>query len=166
MKKVLLIGMCLLTTLILSLSSCGGLDKKVKFCECDSTECSIEDQISDLVCPTFVSAEEVLIYRQTEMDMKRVDSVFYSIPEGTLINVCSVLIRKNGSMTKQSIVEEYESNSSIYKNLPAATTEKEIDLSATDLGNRRQESISFRTDTVNGKPIRIRITKTEEVDGN
>lgn len=164
MKKVLLMGFCLLMTLILSLSSCGGLDKKVKFCECDSTE-SIEDRISDLVCPTFISAEEVLIYRQTEMDMKRVDSVFYSIPEGTLINVCSVLVKKNGDMTKRSIVEEYESNSSIYKNLPAAS-EKEIDLSATDLGNRLQESISFRTDTVNGKPIRIKITKTEEVDGN
>lgn len=133
---------------------------------------TIAEQIDVVMNPQFTTVEEVILYRHDAMENHQIDSLFESIDETTLRNVCHVLLRKNASITKKSIVEEYQANAGVYNNLPlskADSTSKrnEVNLNATDLGNKRNDSdiiltsYSYRTDTINGKPVKIKIKKEE-----
>ena len=59
----------------------------------------------------------------------------------------------------------------VYNNLPKSTTApvNTVDKSATDLGSRHDSNVistsyNYRTDTINGKPVKIRITTTESYE--
>ena len=82
-----------------------------------------------------------------------------------------MLLKKSGTIDKKSIIEEYRANSTVYDNLPVPqqsnATTQEIDLGSTDLGSRQNQtdiistSYQYRTDTINGKPVKIQIKKEE-----
>lgn len=130
----------------------------------------IAQQVEAIVNPEFTTVEEVIQFRHQTDQGFVIDSIFRSIPEQVLANVATVIIKKHGTLTKKTIAEEYRANMSVYDNLPTSTTAlnqqpKEVDLSSTDLGNRRDSviatSYSYRTDTINGKPVKIQIKKEE-----
>ena len=177
MRKFGIIGAYIIVVLlafigILFLSGCKG----APFIPTEDTTANdsayVAQKVESIVNPQFTNIRELISFRTQMNEDYAIDSVFRVIPEPILNNVASVLFKKNGFATKKSIVEEYRANSSIYNNLPSNATlqqsgmHKEVDLQATDLGNRRQDSVistsfSYRTDTINGKPVRIQI-KTEE----
>lgn len=132
----------------------------------------VAQQVEAIVNPQFTTVQEVVNFRQQTNEGFTIDSIFSAIPEQVLNNVASVLIKKNGIVDKKSIVKEYQANSAIYDNLPASTqqpanTTQNVDLNATDLGNRCSNSdvistsYQYRTDTVNGRPVKIQIKKEE-----
>lgn len=131
----------------------------------------VAQQVEAIVNPQFTTVQEIVDFRQQTNEGFTVDSIFRAIPEQVLNNVASVLIKKNGIVDKKSVVEEYRANRAVYDNLPAtsqpATTTQEVDLNATDLGNKRSESdvistsYQYRTDTINGKPVKIQIKQEE-----
>ena len=132
----------------------------------------VAQQVEAIVNPQFTTVQEIVNFRQQTNEGFTVDSIFRAMPEQVLHNVAAVLIKKNGTVDKKSVVEEYRANSTVYDNLPATSLQStnaatEVDLSATDLGSRRNESdvistsYNYRTDTVNGKPVKIQIKKEE-----
>lgn len=136
---------------------------------CDSV--MVSQSVDAYVNPQFTSVEEVLDFRQQMHENFTVDSIFRTMPEQVLNNVSSVLLKKSSTIDKKSIVEEYRANSTVYDNLPVPqqsnATTQEIDLGSTDLGSRQNEtnvistSYQYRTDTINGKPVKIQIKKEE-----
>lgn len=170
---VYLLSLILAVTSILSLTGCKGWPQSIKdnYDVADST--AIAEKIEAVVNPSFTTVESIVQFLQDTNVEFTTDSVFRTMPEQVLINVASVLIKKYGNVTKKSIVEEYRANRTVYDNLPATTTpsstgtEKEVDLSSTDLGNRRSDDVlstsySYRTDTINGKVRKIQIKKEEK----
>lgn len=134
----------------------------------------IAQLFENLSTPQFSTVNEVIEYRNNVMLQDSIDAMFMSLPEEKLVNVVSVLIKKNfATITKKDILDEYVRCKNVYDNLPStsdkvtsANESKDVNLGSTDLGNRRSDSVvstsySFRTDTINGKPVRIKI-KTEE----
>ena len=123
-----------------------------------------------LQSPQLYSIKEVLELQQTMLDQRTTDELFMSMTDELLQPVVSVLLKTEGYATKELIVKEYRASDRIYNNLPAPTDTiakaNEVDLSATDLGSRPDDklissSMKRRTDTVNGKAVKI-VTKTEE----
>ena len=124
-----------------------------------------------LKSPTMYTIKDVQDLQDQMVHESTVDNLFMSIPPDIIRNVVNVLLNTEGYVTKESIVNEYRANDGIYNNLPALETTAEttdsskVDLSATDLGNRPDKTISSsfkrRTDTVNGKPVNI-VTETTE----
>ena len=134
----------------------------------------IAQLFENLSTPQFSTVNEVIEYRNNVMLQDSIDAMFMSLPEEKLVNVVSVLIKKNfATITKKDILDEYVRCRNVYDNLPStsdkitsASESKDVNLGSTDLGNRRSDSVvstsySFRTDTINGKPVRVKI-KTEE----
>jgi hypothetical protein len=129
--------------------------------------------IEDWMNPSLYSVEEVLTLHQEMINADSIDKAFTSIPTPIVKNVATVLLKNPNykSIKKKDIIGEFRQHKNIYINIPSATiqtkdTVKPVDLNATDLGNRRGNKIistaySYRTDTINGKPVRIQI-KTEE----
>ena len=125
-----------------------------------------------LKSPVMYTIKDVQDLQDVMVHESTVDNLFMSITPDIMRNVVNVLLNTEGYVTKESIVKEYRANDGIYNNLPAPETTTEtndsskVDLSATDIGNRPDDklissSIKKRTDTVNGKPVKV-ITKTEE----
>lgn len=131
----------------------------------------IAQLIEDFNNPQFSSVAEIVEYRMTVKSTEDVDSVFFSMNSSTIQNVASVLFKKNATIKKKDIVEEYLRCRNVYDNLPTSnaldttTTAKNnsVDRTGTDLGNRRpnKTTINFRTDTIDGKPVKVMI-RTEE----
>lgn len=122
--------------------------------------------------PLFTTAEDVVVYRDLIEENKRIDSIFNSLPNPTLTYVANVVIGQYGAARKKCIVEEYLKHTDIYDNLPAntPTASKEdpketvtVEESAVKKDDRQVISTkyNYRTDTVDGKPVKIE-TKTEE----
>lgn len=161
----------ILTVVLLSMASCkkwpttGPKDYSV-----DSI--FVAEQVEEIVNPTFLTVQEVIQYRIDMNEGLSIDSTFLAMPESVLANVAGVLLNKSVMVNKRSIVEEYRANKGVYNNLPVETSSlpdnaplQKVDQQSTDLGTRPSGVIStsynYRTDTVNGKPIKIQI-KTEE----
>lgn len=132
----------------------------------------IAQQVEAIANPVFETVKEVILYRYQADQGAKIDSIFGSLTDEQIRNVATVVINRDGCATKKSIVEEYRANNAVYDNLPATTSQsanvsQKVDLSSTDLGNRRDESdvistsYQYRTDTINGKPVKIQ-TKKEE----
>jgi hypothetical protein len=119
--------------------------------------------------PDLMSVPEVIELQNQMLEITKVDSAFKALSKKELTDVSSVLLKKRTYVRKKDIVEEFRLHKDIYENLPTtestAQNDKEQILQASDLGNRRDSvfstSYKFRTDTINGKPVRIKI-KTEE----
>ena len=172
MKKWKFIGGLIMGLLALTIIIVGCKD--MPWHGTDNYDTAVEDTIcvasmvEDYLNPQFSTVNELVQFRKEVVEEYEIDSIFCSLPEATLKNVASVLIRKYGIVDKRSVVEEYRANISVYDNLPTTqqTTTKPVDLGATDLGNRQDEGIistsyQYRTDTIDDKPVKIQI-KTEE----
>ena len=170
MKKWKFIGGLLIGLIALTLTSVGCKD--MPWHEQNNYDTAVEDSVcvahlvEDYLNPQFASANDVLEFRAEMVEEKAIDSIFLTIPENVLNGVASVLIKKYGIADKKQLVEEYNKHADIYNNLPQDAN-KEIDLGATDLGNKSESenvistSFQYRTDTIDGKPVYIQI-KTEE----
>ena len=122
-----------------------------------------------LKSPQMYTLVDVQNLQDKMVEESTVDNLFMSITPDVMRNVVGVLLNTEGFATKESIVKEYRANDGIYNNLPVPATAPEttdsskVDLSATDLGNRSDKTISSsfmrHTDTVNGKPVNV-ITET------
>lgn len=129
-------------------------------------------KIADYTNPVFNSTEELLSFRDFYVDDKQLDDVFVQLPEQIIQNVAGVCISKNGNVSKRELVLEYLDNQDVYNNLPnvkgADNHAQPVDTTATDLGDKRDNIIStsyrYRTDTVNGKPVKIRVTTEEKIE--
>ena len=128
-------------------------------------------KIADYANPVFNSTDELLSFRDFYVDDKQLDDVFVQLPEQIIQNVAGVCISKNGSVSKRELVLEYLDNQDVYNNLPnvkADNPAQPVDTTATDLGDKRNNIIStsyrYRTDTVNGKPVKIRVTTEEKIE--
>lgn len=129
-------------------------------------------KIVDYTNPIFNSADELLSFRDLYVDNKQLDDIFVQLPEQIIQNVAGVCISKNGCVSKRELVLEYLDNQNVYDNLPnvkaADNPVQSVDTTATDLGNKRDNIIStsyrYRIDTVNGKPVKIRITTEEKIE--
>ena len=129
-------------------------------------------KIADYTNPVFNSTDELLSFRDFYVDDKQLDDIFVQLPEQIIQNVAGVCISKNGSVSKRELVLEYLDNQDVYNNLPnvkaADNPAQSVDTTATDLGDKRNNIIStsyrYRTDTVNGKPVKIRVTTEEKIE--
>jgi len=129
-------------------------------------------KIADYTNPVFNSTDELLSFRDFYVDDKQLDDVFVQLPEQVIQNVAGVCISKNGSVSKRELVLEYLDNQDVYNNLPNVKAgdnpAQPVDTTATDLGNKRDNIIStsyrYRTDTVNGKPVKIRVMTEEKIE--
>lgn len=121
MKKLLksfctLVAMMLLSVVCVSLSSC---DKH----NCGSSEYETADSVwftemySSTVNPTFTNPSEMLIYHQQTVSNHIEDSVFRSISEPLLYQLCLVVSKQLPCISKTSIVDEYLEHKSVYDNL-------------------------------------------------
>ena len=159
---------------LLTLVSCDQLQQKIHNTDSivdDSTR--IAQLFENLSEPQFSTLNEVIEYRNNVLLQDSIDAMFMSLPEATLSNVVAVLIKKNFiNITKKDILDEYVKCRNVYDNLPSEVDKPNpntVDLSSTDLGNRRSDSVistsySFRTDTIDGKPVRIKIKKEESYE--
>lgn len=132
---------------------------------------TVAQQIEAAINPQFTTVQDFVQFRDQVIADLKIDSAFLAMPEQILTNVASVVIKTHGVVTKKAVVEEYRANSAVYDNLPKSTassndTANEVDRTATDLGDRRESDVistsySYRTDTVDGKPVKVQIKKEE-----
>ena len=116
--------------------------------------------------PDFLSVEDAVGFKMSQLEADSIKNLYLSIPTQQLQNVAKVLVKKKGIFNMKDVVEEYRGSKQIYDTIttPLSTqTAKKIDTTTTDLGNRRvlSTNYSMRTDTIDGKPVKIMI-KTEE----
>jgi len=176
MKKLKFLFITLLGILAMTLSSCNYLKQRGPDNYDVGSDSTFLAQFESVQNPQFESIEDIVAFRENYSSNMEIDSVFFSLSSATVQNVASVLLKKKPlGITKRDIVEEYRANKGVYDNLPtelsanqnAAPTQDSVDLSSTDLGSRRDDSkvistrFSKRTDTIDGKPVKI-IVKTEE----
>lgn len=172
MSKIPIMFMCAIGVTLSSCSNPPGWFQTENQRTLDST--TIVHQVESIVNPEFNTVDELIQFRTASAEGERVDSVFMGMSIDALRNAASVVIKRNGHVSKRAVVQEYEANRSVYDNLPKYTTAPtkdtavNVDLGATDLGNRpdkKDEIIStkygYRTDTVDGVPRKVQI-KTEE----
>ena len=178
MRKFLIVAF--LGVVLLTLTGCdrfrGAIDN---YDSADSAQ--VAEFVNSISNPQLMSVEEILTLKQSMLEKQGIDSAFLSLDDDLMETVSTVLLKRNKSVTKKDIVEEYRRCMDVYDNLPKDKSHNKVDLKATDLGNRRDTtfpasssnsgtndiistSYSFRTDTVNGKPVRIRIQKIESYE--
>lgn len=142
----------------------------------------VQLSVKDVVNPTFHSIEEVMMYRNLDADQKRLDSIFYAMPDNIVEKVAGVLINRDGAACKRSIVMEYQADTrGIFNNLPnepvaeqqksqsTSTSEPVASISLTTEGNTtvreapqtRVVSTTVKDTTIDGKPATI-TTKVEK----
>lgn len=164
------LGVYLLTVLgaLMLLVSCDKWRHRPDNYDVANDSVKIAEAVQNFNNPQFSSVVEIAEYRETHAFALSIDSVFFSLSPKTIEDVSTVLFKSNKtSITKEDIVKEYQRCRNVYDKLPAsndtsAKTTNEVDRTATDLGNRSEvTSISFRTDTINGKPQKIMIRTTE-----
>lgn len=74
--------------------------------------------IDSIVNPAFTSATDAISLQNTLNANAYVDSIFMNLPEKTVRDVCSVLLKRRATVTKKDIVNEFVANRQIYENLP------------------------------------------------
>lgn len=116
----------------------------------------LAEQVEAVINPSFASVDEVLIYQNNFVESSQVDEIFASMPEATLRNVAAVCLKQRTSVDKRGIVTEYRINKDIYDNLPPAEKQKEA--SNTE-PQKSVPKVSYRTDTVDGKVVKTKITE-------
>lgn len=164
MKRLKFLLGLLLGAVMLLTTSCHGRRpwSERHYDSSDSTQ--IASIVKDAINPGFVDVKSMLETRADDIEEKAIDSVWLYLPDQVLINVFSTL-KGNEPVTKKDIVEHYKSHRDIFDKLPESAP-KPVDATATDIGSRQDKdsvfetTYAYRTDTVNGKPIKVQI-KTE-----
>lgn len=166
---------------IILLGSCERLGIKSPGDNYDTSDSvNWAEYVNSVVNPTMLDVTEALSLKNRMLEQQAIDSAFLSLSDNTIRNVVTVLLKKNTVIRKKDIVEAYRANKSIYDNLPSDTKVSDVDKTATDLGVRQNNkndssnpsgrdniisnSYSFRTDTVAGKPIRVKIQTIESYE--
>lgn len=145
-----------------------------------SDSAMVAEYVTSVVNPSVMDVTEALSLKKSMLEEQAIDSAFLSLSDNTIRNVVTVLLKKNSFVKKKDIVEAYRANSNIYDNLPTDPKASSVDKTATDLGTRQNNkndssnfcgrdniisnSYSFRTDTVAGKPIRVKIQTIESYE--
>ena len=171
---VLLLGVFVLSTV----TSCHG---RFPWSSRDTEQYDSADSlyvatlVEKAINPVYVDITSMLEARAADVAEQSIDSLWLTLPDNILEDVASVLIKQGIPITKHKLIKEYRQHTSVYDNLPPPAntasapndTTSSIDLSSTDLGARQgdsavfQTSYKYRTDTVNGHPVKVLI-KTEE----
>ena len=166
MKRLKMLGVLLLAGLLMAITSCRHNPFSSNYDSADSAQ--VAQFVESCQNPDLMSVPEVIELQNQMLEIAKVDSAFKAMSTKELTDVSSVLLKKRIYVRKKDIVEEFRLHKDIYENLPtteSAQNDKEQILQASDLGNRHDSvfstSYKFRTDTINGKPVRIKI-KTEE----
>lgn len=161
MKRLKLLLGLLLGAVMLLTTSCHSRRpwSKRHYDSSDSTQ--IASIVKDAINPGFVDTKSMLEARANELEEKSIDSVWLYLSDQVLINVFSTL-KGNEPVTKKDIVEHYKAHRDIFDKLPESAP-KPVDTAATDIGSRQDKdsvfetTYAYRTDTVNGKPVKIQI---------
>lgn len=66
----------------------------------------------------FDSPTDVVLYKQERLRQLQFDSIFTSLPDQTLANICAVLSKQQSKYGISDIVYEYNANRRIYSALP------------------------------------------------
>lgn len=155
-------------------------DKEVPLNEAN-VDSLVQMSIKEVANPTFYSVDEVMVYRNLDANQKKLDSVFYKLPDNIIEKVAGVLINRDGSACKRSIVSEYNANRDIFDNLPdnpvaekpqnqnPATEQPIANVSIVQEGKTtvteapptRVVSTTVKDTTIDGKPATI-TTKVEK----
>ena len=161
MKRLKFLLGLLLGAVMLLTTSCHGRQpwSGRHYDSSDSTQ--IASIVKDAINPGFIDAKSMLEARANELEGKAIDSVWLYLPDQVLINVFSTL-KGNEPVTKKDIIEHYKAHRDIFDKLPESAS-KPVDTAATDIGSRQDKdsvfetTYAYRTDTVNGKPVKIQI---------
>lgn len=161
MKRLKFLLGLLLGAVMLLTTSCHGRQpwSGRHYDSSDSTQ--IASIVKDAINPGFVDTKSMLEARANELEEKSIDSVWLYLSDQVLINVFSTL-KGNEPVTKKDIVEHYKAHRDIFDKLPESAP-KPVDTAATDIGSRQDKdsvfetTYAYRTDTVNGKPVKIQI---------
>ena len=179
MRKLL--SLMLLFATIAILVSCKQLGINSPGDNYDTSDSAqVAEYVNHAVNPSIMDIAEALSLKQQMLEKQSIDSVFVSLSDATIRNVASVLLKKNSFIHKKDIVEAYRANSNIYDNLPTDAKANAVDKTATDLGTRQSggndsanptgssnvisNNFSFRTDTIAGKPVRVKIQTIESYE--
>lgn len=176
-KKINVLQLIALATFVVvaaigscSFSSCGKMpwDKKSKTLE-ETIDSLVNAKVKETVNPVFYSVDEVLVYQDLTNDGNKIDSAFSIMPEDVLKNVSHVLLKKYGTVTKKDIVTEYHNHMDIYPNL--MPIQKATDNDSTQATNKEglknkksgvfSTSYRYRTDTVEGVPVKVQIKEEQ-----
>lgn len=171
-KKINVLQLIALATFVVvaavascSLSSCGKMpwSKKAPSME-ETIDSLVNAKVKKTINPTFYSVDEVTVYQELTRDGNKIDSVFNAMPYDILKNVSHVLIKKNGTTTKKEIVTEFTSHKDIYPNLPK-TPDPIIEDSVVNVKGKKpgvfSTSYKYRTDTVDGIPVKVQIKEEQ-----
>lgn len=143
-----------------------------------SEESSVAEQVHEIICPTFTNVQQVLDFRSRCKKEAFYDSVFIAMPEQALNDVANVLITRQDNVCSYTIVKEYLNHRDIYDNLQPSeqSLQNSNDIKSSGVEHKDNSamegqratasgvisrSYQYRTDTVDGKPVKILI-KTEE----
>lgn len=164
MRKFLIVAILGALTLLVSCDKFGVKSPGDNYDTSDSAQ--VAEFINSVVNPQLMSVEEALSLKENMLEKQSIDSAFLALDNDLISTVTTVLLKKKHTVTKKDILEEYRRCSDVYNNLPKPNSTKTVDTSSTDLGSRHDTGIistsyNYRTDTINGKPVKIRITTTE-----
>ena len=164
MRKFLIVAILGALMLLVSCDKFGVGSPGDNYDTGDSAQ--VAEFINSVVNPQLMSVEEALSLKENMLEKQSIDSAFLALDNDLISTVTTVLLKKKHTVTKKDILEEYRRCSDVYNNLPKPNSTKTVDTSSTDLGSRRDTGIistsyNYRTDTINGKPVKIRITTTE-----
>ena len=179
MRKFLIVAILGAMTLLVSCDKFGVKSPGDNYDTSDSAQ--VAEFVNSIVNPQLMSVEEVLSLKNNMLEKQSIDSAFLALDNDLISTVTAVLLKKKQTVTKKDILEEYRRCSDVYNNLPKANSTKDVDKSATDLGHRQDSgnatanntsspdriistSYSFRTDTIAGKPVKIRIQTIESYE--
>lgn len=171
-KKINVLQLIALATFVVvaavgscSLSSCGKMPwgKKSQTLE-ETVDSLVNAKVKQTVNPIFYSVDEVLVYQDLTNDGNKIDSAFSVMPIDVLKNVSHVLLKKYGTVTKKDIVTEYHNHMDIYPNLPKtpdATIEDSVVKTKDKKSGVFSTSYKYRTDTVDGVPVKVQIKEEQ-----
>jgi hypothetical protein len=166
---------------IILLGSCERLGIKSPGDNYDTSDSAqVAEYVNHAVNPSIMDIAEALSLKQQMLEKQSIDSAFVSLSDATIRNVASVLLKKNSFIHKKDIIDEYRRCQNVYDNLPTDIKATAVDKTATDLGTRQSggndstdpasssnvisNNLSFRTDTIAGKPTRVKIQTIESYE--
>lgn len=97
----------------------------------------------NLINPLFTNVDDVLAFREKSLEGQAIDDAFNSMPEEVLTNVAGVCIKREGHVSKRTIIYEYRANRDVYDNLPAQAANNDTSI---------QETTKTPADTVKRRP--------------
>lgn len=106
MKKLIWFLLALVTCAVtLTLGSCDRV--RISGGDRASDSSYVAELYNSVANPSFSTVEEVVVYRDLQVEKQQMDSIFLNIPQETLETVAKVVINKHGKATAKSIVQEF-----------------------------------------------------------